>query len=79
MERSSPVKNPQVGRNLRKLRLARKLSIRKFCEMTAGRDRSAIAPTQLLATEKAKREPTLDMAIRYARVLGVTLDDLVAK
>jgi len=74
-KRKAPIKNPQIGRNLRRLRREQKLSIRAFC----ARAKPAITPVQLLATELGKREPTINMTIRYARVLGVSMDALTAK
>jgi transcriptional regulator with XRE-family HTH domain len=68
------VKNPQVGRNVRRLRLEKKLSIRAFCALVVP----PITPVQLLATEKLKREPEFDTVRRYARALNVTIDALLA-
>lgn len=73
MERRNPVKNSQVGKNLRRLRLEKKLSIRAFCEKMDP----PIQPGQLLATEKLKREPSLIMVQRYANALGVSVDKLL--
>lgn len=72
MERRSPIRNPQVGKNLRRLRLEKKLSIRAFCVKM----QPPISPVQLLATEMLKREPTFDMIRRYATALEVGIDEL---
>lgn len=69
------VANPQIGTNVRRLRLQKKLSIRAFC----AKSKPPIAPVQLLATELGRREPTIAMLQRYAAVLGVPPEKLLAK
>lgn len=75
MSRSSPVKNPQVGRNVRRIRRQKKISVRAFC----AKAKPPIAAAQLLATELGRREPTLEMVQRYAKVLDVDVNTLIAK
>lgn len=75
MERKSPVQNPQVGRNVRKIRKAKKLSIRVFC----GKVKPAIAANQLLSIELGKREPTIETVTRFAKALGVDPSELMVK
>ena len=74
-KKRAPLKNPQIGKNLRRLRLAKKLSIRAFC----AKAKPPLAPVQLLATEKGRREPTVDMLLRYSDVLGCKIADLVGE
>ncbi len=70
---TATVRDPRVGRNLRRLRTERTLSLRAFCALVVP----PVEPAQLLATELGKTEPTLRTIRRYATALGVPVSSLL--